>query len=177
MAKLFTHPGYAVVETTNVAAVRDGRMAAQYKMSTALDTAGAENGMLLAINDKTKEIGFPSGVTANVGLHASDERIYEEHLGRNSFVVKSPNVPRVLYLAVGDKFETNAVEAGGTDIDTVANVKTFLAANPVYGVADATGRIKLSKTLAGTEKVALEVVEFVKLPNNQEGIKFVVVKA
>lgn len=176
MAKLFTHEGYSVVETTNVAAVRTGRMVSQYPMTTALATAGAQQGQLLLIDDIGKEVGLPANAASIVGLHASEERIYEEGKGRSSFIVKSPNQPRVMRLEEGDKFETNAVEQGGTDLDTVANVKTYLASNPVYGVADASGNVKLSKTLAGTEVVALQVVEFVTLPNNEPGIKFVVVK-
>lgn len=177
MAKLFNHAGYSVVETTNVAAVRNGRMVSQYEMSTALDTAGAQNGMLLAIDDIGKEVGLPANANAIVGLHASDERVYEEGKGLNTFIVKKPNLPRVMRLAIGDKFETNAVEQGGTDLDTPANAKAYLAGDPIYGIADATGNIKLSKTLAAEVVVGLQVVEFVTLPNGEEGIRFVVVKA
>lgn len=177
MAKLFTHEGYSVVETTNIAAVRTGKMVSQYGMSTALNTAGAQNGMLLAIDDIGKEVGLPADATAIVGLHASDERVYEEGKGLNTFVVKTPNLPRVMRLAVGDKFETNAVEQGGTDLDTPANAKAFLGTAAVYGLADATGNIKLSKAVAGTEVVQLQAVEFVTMPNGAEGIRFAVIKA
>lgn len=174
MAKLFNFEGNSVVETTNVAAVRTGRMVSQYAMSSALAAVGAQQGQLLAIDDVAKEVGLPADADAVVGLHASDERIYEEGKGRNSFIVKSPNLPRILRLEVGDKFETNAVEQGGTDLDTVTNVKAYLASNPVYGLADTSGNIKLAKEVTGTEKVVLEVVEFVTLTNNEPGIKFIV---
>lgn len=176
MAKLFDLKGnYTVVETTNVAAVRTGRMASQYEMSSALAALGAQQGQLLVIDDIAKEIGLPANANDLVGLHASDERVYEEGKGRNSFIVKAPNLPRVMRLEVGDKFETNAVEQG-TGLTTTAQIATQLGSGKVYGIPDTSGNIKLAKTV-DAEKVVLEMVEFVTLPNNEPGIKFVVTKA
>lgn len=181
MARLFPVKGYSVVETVNIAAVRDGRMISQYKLSTALDAAGAENGQLLSFDHVAKEVGLPASGNAYVGLHASDERVYETGKGFNDFVVHNPNLPRVIILAEHDKFETNAVTvaAAATSIDTVTKLKSVLAAGttPVYGRPSTSGDIELVTTLGGSETVVLRAVSVISLPNGQEGVRFVVATA
>lgn len=169
MARLITK-GYSVVETNHVAAVRTGQIKAQYPMDEALAAVGAQNGQLLVVSDVDKKVSLPEDGDAMVWLHASEERLYESHLGRNAFIVTGPNYPRMMKLAVGDIFETNAVELG--DFATVAAAKT----GAKVGVPSATGDILLLAA-ATTEAVVLDIVEWVTLPNGEQGIKFAVAKA
>lgn len=175
MAMLITS-GFSVVETNHVAAVRTGEIKAQYPMSAALALVGAQNGQLLTVDDVKKEIGLPAAATDAVYLHASEERIYEEHLGRNSFIVKSPNYPRMLKLSVKDIFETNAVDSG--DFASLAAVKAVIA-DPIYAIPSTSGFITLKNKdlVTTTYNVVLQLVEVVTLPNEAVGFKFVVIKA
>lgn len=166
MAKLFTEKN-PVIELNHVNAVRSGEIKAQYKMSAALAAVGAQQGMLLAVDDVAKEVGFPADADAYVYLHASEEQLYESHLGREDFILESPKLPRMYKLTKGDIFETNCVELNGIDPE----------AGGVVGLPNADGYIHLAAAAAGTESVVLSVVEEVKLPNGKDGIKFVVTKA
>jgi hypothetical protein len=178
MARLFTLATgtYSVVELDDVAAVNTGQIKSQYAMASSLKTAGAQQGQLLVVDEKAKQIKLPTAVTELVYLHASEEQIYDSVLGRNSFIQKS-GLPKMLKLHVGDTFETNAVDKGAY-ADRAA-VVTGLAGGVVNGTLHTTGDIKLiaNASLAGTEVVLLEMLEFVTLPNGLEGIKFVVRKA
>lgn len=177
MARLFTFATgtYPVVETNQIAAVNTGQIKAQYALDTAIVTAGgAQQGQLLVVDEKAKKVKLPSAGTDYVYLHASEEQIYDSALGRNSFVQKRE--PKMLKLNVGDTFETNAVDKGAY-ADRAA-VATALAGGVVYGVPMTSGDIKLLAAASiGSETVVLEALEFVKLPNGSEGIKFVVRKA
>lgn len=173
MARLFTD-GYSVVETNHVDAVRTGAIKAQYPMDATLAAVGAQNGQLLAVNDVTKKVGLPADGNAMVWLHASEERLYESHLGRNAFIVKAPNYPRMMKLEVGDIFETNAVDLGSfADVAAAKNATT----GAKVGVPSSNGDIKLLAAAASTEAVVLDIVEWVTLPNGETGIKFAVAKA
>ena len=177
MARIYDQ--YALVETNHVAAVRTGEIKAQY---TVANEASLENGMLLVVDDIAKEVGFSAdGSEANIYLHASEERIYEAHLGRKSFVLDgATQMPKMLKLTNGDIFETNAVDDG--DFANLAAVKTALAVpTAVYGIAGTDGLIELKDGAdVGWDptayEVIVEVVEVVTLPNETEGMKFVVVK-
>ena len=174
MARLFTDSGYSVVETNHVAAVRTGQIKAQYPMSTALKALGAQNGQLLAVDDVEKEVGLPADGNAYVWLHASEERLYEAHLGRKAFIVEDPNYPRMLKLEVGDIFETNAIDGGS--FGTVAAAQDE-STGATVGVPSTSGDIKLLAAATGNEAVVLDIVEWVTLPNGETGIKFAVAKA
>lgn len=176
MARFLDTTKYSVVETNHVAAVRTGQIKAQYPMSDALKALGAQNGQLLVVDDVAKEVGLPNDETAAAWLHASEERIYEEHLGRDSFIVKDPNYPRMMKLAVGDIFETDAVSADIGVAATYADVDAVKAGATV-GVPSATGDIELLTASDGSEGIVLNIVEWVTLPNGKEGIKFAVAKA
>lgn len=173
MARLF-NDGYAVIETNHVAAVRTGQIKAQYSVA---DDANLENGMLLVVDDVAKQVKFPTDGTELVYLHASEERLYDSTLGRKAFILKgATDKPKMLKLQEGDIFETNAVDGGA--FGDLAAAK----AGAKYGVAMASGLIQLLDETAGlaafdTHQVVLEVVEFVTLPNEHEGIKFAVAQA
>jgi phosphoglycolate phosphatase-like HAD superfamily hydrolase len=170
MARL-VESGYAVVETNHVAAVRTGQIKAQYPLADAV--SAAENGQLLVVDDVAKEVRFPADATEAAWLHASEERLYEAHLGREAFILESPNYPRMMKLAVGDIFETNAVELG----ETYADVAAAKAAGAI-GVPSANGDILLAQpSVDDSEGIVLKIVEAVTLPNGQAGVKFAVAKA
>ena len=147
----------AVVETNLVAAVQTGRMKAQYPVEGGADL---QNGMLVVINEAEKQIELPGAAfNGKFALHASEERIYEGHLGRDSFILKGETqIPRVFFLEDGDVFETDAIEIGTTGD---------------YGVTGENGFIHLTDDITGKE-MYLEVVENVTLPNGKDGIKFAV---
>lgn len=153
MTRLAKAGTYSVVETNHVSAVRTGNIKAQYEMEEGLDAL--ENGMLVTVDDVKREVKI-AGTDDTLYLHASEERIYEDHLGRNSFVLTRPNLPRVLKLEEGDIFETNAV-------NYTAALDTYKA-----GDVDTDGNIKLAAT------GRLSIVEIVTLPNGEQGIKFAV---
>lgn len=163
MARLAKAGTYSVVETNHVSAVRTGNIKAQYPMEAGLEAL--ENGMIITVNDAAKTIGI-AGATDTIYLHASEERIYEDHLGRNSFVLTRPNYPRALKLEEGDIFETNAVSyagGSGTAAEALTAAKLLKA-----GEVDVNGDIKLAA--AGR----FSVVEWVTLPNGEPGVKFAV---
>lgn len=177
--KLFDD-GYAVVETNHVAAVRTGQIKAQYEVAKdGSDFQNFENGMLLVVDDVAKDVDFPAIGTELCYLHASEERIYDPILGRKSFILKGEfDRPKMYKLSEGDIFETNAVVVNDADFADLAAAK----AGAKYGVPHTSGRIELLDETDGlaafdTHAIVLEVVEFVTLPNEHEGIKFAVAQA
>ena len=180
MARLFTIEGYSVLETNQVAAVKTGQIKAQYPLESAINTAGAQNGQVYVVDEKTKTVKYATAAADYVYLHASEEQIYEPHLGRASFVLKKATadkaVPKMLKLTKGDVFETNAVDKGAyADLTAVT---AAITAKTISAVANTNGDIKLLATASlTTEPVVFIPVEVVKLPNGTQGIRFVVDKA
>lgn len=169
MAKLFTENN-PVVELNLVNSVYTGAIKAQYEMTGQLATDGAQQGMLLVVDDVAKTVAYPSAETDYVWLHASEEQIYEDHLGRESFKLNAPKLPRLYKLSVGDIFETNAVEDNEIADPTAANIIGIPGTNGLIHLFDNTGG-------TNTSVVVLNVVEEVTLPNGKPGIKFAVAKA
>lgn len=147
---------YAVVETNHVSAVRTGNMAAQYST----DIAILQNGMAVNVNHATKKIVVPVAGQP-LYLHASEEQIYETHLGRDSFYIKAGQYPRALKLEIGDIFETDAVVTGVSY--TVGDVM----------IPDATGLWTKGVAGANAAVVAAEVY----LPNGKPGLKLAITAA
>lgn len=168
MAKLFTAKN-PVIELNHVAAVRTGEIKAQYEMATSLAAIGAQQGMLLVVDDVAGEVRLPANETEYVYLHASEEQLYEDHLGREDFILESPKLPRMYKLTKGDIFETNCVELNGLNPATAT----------VVGVPNADGYIHLydAVSVPTDAVVVLKIVAEVTLPNGKDGIKFVVDKA
>ena len=165
MARLYEKNG--VLETNHVSAVRTGDIKAQYPLASGLTEV--ENGMLLVVDDVAKTVALPAAAGDAVYLHGSEERLYEEHLGRKSFVLKAPNFPRMYKLQEGDIFETNAVTT------ELANPKVL----GKMGVPSTSGLIEIVEDSIDMDNyaVVLKVVEFITLPNGTEGVKFYVAKA
>ena len=174
MARLFD--AYGVIETNDVSAVRTGRVKAQYPF---VGEGDLENGMLLVQDNLRKQIRKPHTGTEMCYLHASEEQLYETHLGRRHWKLGSEQRARIFKLTVGDIFETNAVDKGA--YDNKAAVEADLE-NNIFGIPDSSGLIKLVNNATGTNAlsthcVVLQMIEFVTLPNGNDGIKFVVKQA
>lgn len=175
---------YSVIETNHVSAVRTGDIKAQYDLD-AVDfaTVGAENGMLLVADDVSKTVKLPTGETSYCHLHVSEERDYEDK-GRKYFVLNSGSfAPKMLKLAKGDIIETNCVQFEDTAVQTYTQYIDYAAivaaidATTVFGIPSTTGRIQIHGATTATAVVELKAVEGVTLPNGENGIKFVVVRA
>lgn len=165
MARLVTQ-NYAVIETNRIAGLRIGEFFSQYPLGASLAN-GAEQGMLLAVVNQKVEL--PAAATDYVYLHVSEETMYEEHLGREHFILKAPKLPRVVQLSKTDVFETNNVEMNAFN---TSNAKGKLAIPATTGVMS----LVATATDITTYKVVLEVLDVVTLPNGKTGLKFGVVK-
>jgi hypothetical protein len=169
---------YGVVELNKVAAVKTGQIYVQYALDTTdFASTPAENGMLLVVDHVGKKIKKPTAVTALVGLHASVEKDYENK-GRKNFAVKLGEfLPRVDKLSVGDVFETNTFQYDDTVYANYTALVAAISATAVFGVAATNGFIDVKAAITPTAAVELKAVEGVVLPNGENGIKWVVVKA
>ena len=164
--------GYGQIELNQCAFRRDGRIEAQCKI------AGAdyvENGMILAIDNTKHEVRYPAASDYMFGLNYTSEHMYDERLVGGLKYYKTDKdsfLPRLGYLAVGDKFTTNTVVYDAADITTM-----------VYGYVKAgdNGYISLSATepndaIAGAP--LLRVIDAkATMPNGAPAVKFQCIKA
>lgn len=164
--------GYGQIELNQCAFRRDGRIEAQCKI------AGAdyvENGMILAIDNTKHEVRYPAASDYMFGLNYTSEHMYDERLVGGLKYYKTDKdsfLPRLGYLAVGDKFTTNTVVYDAADITTM-----------VYGYVKAgdNGYIRLSA--APTEDAIagaplLRVIDAkATMPNGAPAVKFQCIKA
>lgn len=165
--------GYGQIELNQCAFRRDGRIEAQCKI------AGAdyvENGMILAIDNTKHEVRYPAAGDYMFGLNYTSEHMYDERLVGGLKYYKTDKdsfLPRLGYLAVGDKFTTN----------TVVYDETLTLTNAVYGYVKAgdNGYIRLSDTepsdaIAGAP--LLRVIDAkATMPNGAPAVKFQCIKA
>ena len=165
--------GYGQIELNQCAFRRDGRIEAQCKI------AGAdyvENGMILAIDNTKHEVRYPAASDYMFGLNYTSEHMYDERLVGGLKYYKTDKdsfLPRLGYLAVGDKFTTNTVV-----YDDEADITTM-----VYGYVKAgdNGYIRLSATepdnaIAGAP--LLRVIDAkATMPNGAPAVKFQCIKA
>ena len=164
--------GYGQIELNQCAFRRDGRIEAQCKI------AGAdyvENGMILAIDNTKHEVRYPAAGDYMFGLNYTSEHMYDERLVGGLKYYKTDKdsfLPRLGYLAVGDKFTTNTVVYDADDITTM-----------VYGYVKAgdNGYIRLSATkpqdaIAGAP--LLRVIDAkATMPNGAPAVKFQCIEA
>lgn len=172
--KLNADYGYGQLELNQCAFRRDGRIEAQCKMADGIDYL--ENGMILAIKDEDRTVGYPAAESEMFGLNYTAEHMYDERLagGLSKFRLdKDTFLPRLGYLAVGDKFTTNTVVYdNGSGIETMK-----------YGYIKAgdNGYIRLSATEPsdGIEGAPLLKVIDAKatMPNGAPAVKFRCIKA
>lgn len=159
--------GYGQVELNNVAFRRDGRIEAQCKAGEGMEII--ENGMLLAIDSVNKTVAPATNGDLPIALVYSAEHVYDEKMGLKNFKLNAEDdhLPRLGYLAVGDKFTTNCVEILGAFEDVSAGV---------YAGACETGAIRIFDGKPEFGPV-LEVVKKTTMPDGQKAIQFRVLKA
>ena len=165
--------GYGQIELNQCAFRRDGRIEAQCKIEGA---DYVENGMILAIDNTKHEVRYPAAGDYMFGLNYTSEHMYDERLVGGLKYYKTDKdsfLPRLGYLAVGDKFTTN----------TVVYDDALTITNAVYGYVKAgdNGYIRLSATkpqdaIAGAP--LLRVIDAkATMPNGAPAVKFQCIKA
>ena len=166
--------GYGQIELNQCAFRRDGRIEAQCKIEGA---DYVENGMILAIDNTKREVRYPAAGDYMFGLNYTSEHMYDERLVGGLKYYKTDKdsfLPRLGYLAVGDKFTTNTVVYDdGADITTM-----------VYGYVKAgdNGYIRLSAADPTEGAIAgaplLRVIDAkATMPNGAPAVKFQCIKA
>ena len=165
--------GYGQIELNQCAFRRDGRIEAQCKI------AGAdyvENGMILAIDNTKHEVRYPAASDYMFGLNYTSEHMYDERLVGGLKYYKTDKdsfLPRLGYLAVGDKFTTN----------TVVYADTLTLTNAVYGYVKAGDnayiRLSAEKPSDAIDGAPLLRVIDAKatMPNGAPAVKFQCIKA
>ena len=164
--------GYGQIELNQCAFRRDGRIEAQCKIANA---DYVENGMILAIDNTKHEVRYPAASDYMFGLNYTSEHMYDERLAGGLKYYKTDKdsfLPRLGYLAVGDKFTTNTVVYDADDITTM-----------VYGYVKAgdNGYIRLSATKSEdgiADAPLLRVIDAkATMPNGAPAVKFQCIKA
>ena len=164
--------GYGQIELNQCAFRRDGRIEAQCKIANA---DYVENGMILAIDNTKREVRYPAAGDYMFGLNYTSEHMYDERLVGGLKYYKTDKdsfLPRLGYLAVGDKFTTNTVVYDAADITTM-----------VYGYVKAgdNGYIRLSATKPEDAIVGAPLLRVIDakatMPNGAPAVKFQCIKA
>ena len=165
--------GYGQIELNQCAFRRDGRIEAQCKIEGA---DYVENGMILAIDNTKHEVRYPAAGDYMFGLNYTSEHMYDERLVGGLKYYKTDKdsfLPRLGYLAVGDKFTTN----------TVVYDDTLTLTNAVYGYVKAgdNGYIRLSATKPEDAIVGAPLLRVIDakatMPNGAPAVKFQCIKA
>lgn len=174
MAKRLTIDGFGQLELNQVAFRRDGRIEAQCKLADGIDFV--ENGMILAVDQATRTVKMPGEGDDFLALNYTTEHMYDERLvhGLKHFKLeKNSFLPRLGYLATGDKFTTNCIavadDAAVADKATDDEVKAVLE-TAKYGKACALGAIELT---ADKADAIVKVVEATTMPDGQFAVKFI----
>lgn len=167
----FNNSGYCVIETNHLSAVRTGEIKAQYPC-VGMDYI--ENGMLLYVDEDQESVRPVHDSKEFCYLHASEERVYDTGKGRNDWRLDcSSQIPRMFKLEEGDIFETDAVKfTNFADEDEARD-------DAVYGIPNSSGYIELISAAQAAAldvetdfSTVLEIVDWVTLPNGDDGIKF-----
>ena len=165
--------GYGQIELNQCAFRRDGRIEAQCKIEGA---DYVENGMILAIDNTKREVRYPAAGDYMFGLNYTSEHMYDERLVGGLKYYKTDKdsfLPRLGYLAVGDKFTTN----------TVVYDETLTLTNAVYGYVKAgdKGYIRLSATKPNDAIEGAPLLRVIDakatMPNGAPAVKFQCIKA
>lgn len=172
--KRFTIDGYGQLELNQAPFRRSGRVEAQCKLDA--DIAFVENGMLLAVNRKTRTVGMPTGAADEViGLNYTTEHMYDERdRALKSFRLDNGTfLPRIGYVGLGDKFTTNCLaydDAEFASEDALKEALANVAETALYGAACELGAIKVTATKP--EGFCLEVVKATTMPDSQFAVQF-----
>ena len=170
--------GFGQLELNQFAAPRDGRIEAQLPLSDDFAEVAAENGMLLAVDNVNRVVKFPvAGEIFPIALNYTTEHMYDEReKGLKNFSLnKGEFLPRLGYLAVGDKFTTNCLCADDAEFADVDAVKAAYEAKEVlYGGVSEIGAIKVSATkpTEGPVLMAIQGPGAGSMPDGQFAIKF-----
>lgn len=176
--------GYGQVEINNVAFRRDGRIEAQCRpdLTTSFSADDKiENGMILAVDALNRVLHLPTNASdLPLGLVYSAEHLYDERAtGLKDFALKASDdfLPRLGYLAKGDKYTTNCVEY---DTGEFANAVAFDSAlvavksTALYGEVDAaTGVVAITATkpTQAVGGLVFRVIEYTTMPDGQKAVK------
>ena len=170
--------GYGQIELNQCAFRRDGRIEAQCKIEGA---DYVENGMILAIDNTKREVHYPAAGDYMFGLNYTSEHMYDERLVGGLKYYKTDKdsfLPRLGYLAVGDKFTTNTV-VYDDDADITTMVYGYVKAETVDKYK---GYIRLSATDPTNDAIAsapmFRVIDAkATMPNGAPAVKFQCIKA
>ena len=158
--------GYGQLELNFAAFRRNGAIEAQCKMAEGIDYL--ENGMLLAVDRKTRTVGYPTGNNDVIALNYTAEHMYDERANalRDFKLDKDTYCPRLGYIGVADKFTTNTVCYEGDD---ETDLTVFHYGKPCV-TEGFKGYIELVEDKP--EGFALEVLEITTMPDGQKAVKF-----
>jgi hypothetical protein len=163
--------GYGQLELNQVAFRRDGRIEAQCKLNDEIEYV--ENGMILAIDQATRTVNYPGTEDDFVALHYSTEHMYDERAkALKDFKLDNGTfLPRLGYLATGDKFTTNCVSIN-TEAEEVlpADVEAIINAKAAYGHTCANGSILIDNVKDGA---IVKVVKATTMPDGSFAVKFI----
>ena len=169
MAKRLKIDGFGQLELNQVAFRRNGRIEAQCKLAEGIEYV--ENGMLLAVDPATRTVKMPEGNDEFIALNYTTEHMYDERLahGLKHFKLdKNTFLPRLGYLATGDKFTTNCVSIA-TAAGDYATIDEVIAAGK-YGHASEDGSILVNNTAEGA---IVKVACATTMPDGQPAVKFI----
>ena len=158
--------GYGQLELNFAAFRRAGNVEAQCKLADGIDYV--ENGMLLAVDRKTRTVGYPTGADNElIALNYTTEHMYDEReKGLKNFKLEKNTVlPRLGYIGVPDKFTTNTVCYDGT---AETDLTTFAYGKPCT-TEGFKGYIELTNTREGA---CVQVLAVTTMPDGQKAIKF-----
>ena len=175
--KRLTVDGYGQLEINNCAFRRDGRIEAQCKPdATDFSDAVVENGMILAVDNVARTVKFAVDSSLPVALVYSAEHMYDERgPGLKNFYLNGENdfLPRLGYLAVGDKYTTNCV---AYDDGEFASDSAFVSAldaldsSALYAGIDSAGAHLVSAS-APTVGPVIRVIKKTTMPDGTLGLK------
>lgn len=177
MATRLVIDGYGQVEINNCAFRRDGRIEAQCKPdATDFSDAVVENGMILAVDNVARTVKFPVDSSLPVALVYSAEHMYDERKpGLKNFYLNGENdfLPRLGFLAVGDKYTTNCIAYDSSEFADESALESALDAldsTPLWAGIDANGAHLVSAT-APTIGPKIRVVKKTRMPDGTLGLK------
>lgn len=166
--------GYGQVELNQVAFRRDGRIEAQCAPATGVTL---ENGMLVRVDNVARQIKLTGADLPLAIVYTAELNFDERKQGLKHYrpgLTGDERLPRLGYLATGDKFTTNAVQYDDSTFATLAAIKTALASG-LYGKPTSAGYIELVASkpsgLKNTGEVLLATA-VTTMPDGQPAIKF-----
>ena len=149
MARIqYTIPAHGVVEHNFLAAEATRQIEAQTPVADGIETL--ENGMILFIDRKNKEIVKTVDVSCPYLMHSTVRYYRAGERGVNHFVFNVNNeeeLPRLWKLNEGDSFHTNLVSYDEEEFADDEALEAALANGAtLYGYADGEGMIEVTAT-------------------------------